>query len=56
MVLFLHGSSGLGLKAIAEWQQWLAERSGKLKKAPAALGSKAFAPGEASPGTYVHER
>jgi len=38
------------------WQQWLAERSGKLKKAPAALGSKAFAPGEASPGTYVHER
>ena len=38
------------------WQQWLAERSGKLKKAPAALGCKAFAPGEASPGTYVHER
>jgi len=24
VVLFLHGSSGLGLKAIAEWQQWLA--------------------------------
>lgn len=24
MVLFLHGSSGLGLKAIGEWQQWLA--------------------------------
>ena len=24
-VLFLHGSSGLGLKAIGEWQQWLAE-------------------------------
>ena len=23
-VLFLHGSSGLGLKAIGEWQQWLA--------------------------------
>ncbi|WP_252271713.1 class II poly(R)-hydroxyalkanoic acid synthase [Pseudomonas subflava] len=38
------------------WQQWLGERSGKLKKAPANLGNKAHAPGEASPGTYVHER
>jgi dienelactone hydrolase len=24
VVLFLHGSSGLGLKAIGEWQRWLA--------------------------------
>lgn len=24
VVLFLHGSSGLGLKAIGQWQQWLA--------------------------------
>ncbi len=24
VVLFMHGSSGLGLKAIAEWQHWLA--------------------------------
>jgi len=24
VVLFMHGSSGLGLKAIAEWQRWLA--------------------------------
>ena len=24
VVLFLHGSSGLGLRAIGEWQQWLA--------------------------------
>ena len=24
IVVFLHGSSGLGLKAIGEWQQWLA--------------------------------
>jgi dienelactone hydrolase len=24
VLVFLHGSSGLGLKAIAEWQQWLA--------------------------------
>jgi dienelactone hydrolase len=24
VVLFMHGSSGLGLKAIAQWQQWLA--------------------------------
>lgn len=26
VVLFLHGSSGLGLKAIGEWQRWLAEQ------------------------------
>ena len=38
------------------WQQWLAERSGKLKKAPAGLGNKTHTPGEAAPGTYVHER
>ncbi|WP_394561360.1 class II poly(R)-hydroxyalkanoic acid synthase [Aquipseudomonas alcaligenes] len=38
------------------WQQWLAERSGKMKKAPTALGNKTYTPGEASPGTYVHER
>ena len=25
VVIFLHGSSGLGLKAIGEWQRWLAE-------------------------------
>ncbi|MBB2493805.1 class II poly(R)-hydroxyalkanoic acid synthase [Aquipseudomonas ullengensis] len=38
------------------WQTWLADRSGKLKKAPAALGNKTYQAGEASPGTYVHER
>jgi polyhydroxyalkanoate synthase len=38
------------------WQNWLSERSGKLKKSPSSLGSKAYPPGEASPGTYVHER
>ncbi|MBD9413035.1 class II poly(R)-hydroxyalkanoic acid synthase [Pseudomonas sp. PDM16] len=38
------------------WQQWLGERSGKLKKAPTTLGNKVYTPGEASPGTYVHER
>lgn len=26
VVVFTHGSSGLGLKAIGEWQQWLAEQ------------------------------
>ncbi|TBU97023.1 class II poly(R)-hydroxyalkanoic acid synthase [Phytopseudomonas dryadis] len=38
------------------WQKWLNERSGKLKKAPAALGNKRHPAGEAAPGTYVHER
>jgi polyhydroxyalkanoate synthase len=38
------------------WQAWLAQRSGELKEAPAILGSKAYPAGEASPGTYVHER
>ncbi|MBR7195552.1 class II poly(R)-hydroxyalkanoic acid synthase [Pseudomonas sp. 14A] len=38
------------------WQAWLAERSGNLKKAPTKLGNKAYPAGEASPGTYVHER
>src|SRR5690606_30971051 len=36
------------------WQKWIESRAGKLKKAPGALGNKAHAPGEASPGTYVH--
>lgn len=38
------------------WQNWLSERSGELKPAPAVLGNKAYPAGEASPGTYVHER
>ena len=38
------------------WQTWQAERSGKLKKSPTSLGSKAYPAGEAAPGTYVHER
>jgi polyhydroxyalkanoate synthase len=38
------------------WQKWIETRSGKMKKAPANLGNKAHAPGEAAPGTYVHER
>ncbi|BCG27434.1 class II poly(R)-hydroxyalkanoic acid synthase [Pseudomonas tohonis] len=38
------------------WQTWLAERSGKTKKASFTLGNKAYPAGEASPGTYVHER
>ncbi|WP_248743160.1 MULTISPECIES: class II poly(R)-hydroxyalkanoic acid synthase [unclassified Pseudomonas] len=38
------------------WQAWQAARSGELKKAPTKLGNKAYPAGEASPGTYVHER
>ena len=39
VVLFLHGSSGLGLKAIAEWQQWLAGM-GIASLAPDSFGLK----------------
>jgi len=35
------------------WAGWIDERSGPLKKAPAALGSKAHPPLVAAPGTYV---
>ncbi|WAH58402.1 class II poly(R)-hydroxyalkanoic acid synthase [Pseudomonas silvicola] len=38
------------------WAAWLAERSGEMKQAPLKLGNKAYPAGEASPGTYVHER
>ncbi|MGO0631575.1 class II poly(R)-hydroxyalkanoic acid synthase [Pseudomonas sp. SAR267] len=38
------------------WQAWLGERAGDLKKAPTRLGNRAYAAGEAAPGTYVHER
>ncbi len=37
------------------WAEWLGERSGALKAAPKTLGSDAFPPLCASPGTYVHE-
>ncbi len=37
VVLFLHGSSGLGLKAIGEWQQWLAS-IGYASVAPDSFG------------------
>ena len=37
VVLFLHGSSGLGLKAIGEWQQWLA------REGVASVASDSFA-------------
>ncbi|MDF2641408.1 MAG: PHA-synthase 1 [Pseudomonas sp.] len=38
------------------WQAWQTQRSADLKDAPATLGSQLYPAGEASPGTYVHER
>jgi len=39
VVVFMHGSSGLGLKAIGEWQQWLAS-FGVASIAPNSFGLK----------------
>lgn len=38
------------------WRDWLHQRGGKLKPAPAALGNDDYPPMEPAPGTYVHER
>lgn len=35
------------------WKEWLTSRSGALKAAPKALGSKACPPAEAAPGRYA---
>jgi polyhydroxyalkanoate synthase len=39
----------------ADWDAWLAERSGPLREAPASLGDDAHPAAEAAPGTYVLE-
>jgi polyhydroxyalkanoate synthase len=38
------------------WAAWLANRSGRMKPAPATQGSVQFAPIEAAPGRYVKEK
>ena len=35
------------------WNEWLSERSGEMKSAPKALGSKAYPPTVQAPGEYV---
>jgi polyhydroxyalkanoate synthase len=37
------------------WLDWLRARSGKLKPAPAALGSREHPPGDPAPGRYVFD-
>jgi polyhydroxyalkanoate synthase len=37
----------------ADWDAWLAERSGPQRKAPASLGAEGFEPSGPAPGTYV---
>jgi polyhydroxyalkanoate synthase len=39
-----------------DYADWLAERSGAVKEAPAALGTPRFPALEAAPGTYVFDR
>lgn len=37
------------------WMEWLKARSGAMKPAPTALGSKKHPPGDAAPGVYVFD-
>jgi polyhydroxyalkanoate synthase len=39
----------------ADWDAWLADRSGALRPAPAALGDGTHPPAEPAPGTYVFQ-
>lgn len=37
------------------WRQWLAARSGEMRRAPRRLGNRRHPPGATAPGTYVFE-
>jgi polyhydroxyalkanoate synthase len=37
----------------ADWDRWLADRSGPLREAPGSLGHKTYPAAEAAPGTFV---
>ena len=37
------------------WIQWIGERSGEMKKAPAKLGNSDYHPKSDAPGSYVFE-
>jgi polyhydroxyalkanoate synthase len=38
------------------WAEWMGERAGPEKRAPASLGSRKHRPVDAAPGQYVHAR
>ncbi|MEE4660786.1 MAG: alpha/beta fold hydrolase [Halieaceae bacterium] len=38
------------------WWKWIKPRSGKKKRAPRKPGNRIYPPGEAAPGTYVHQK
>jgi polyhydroxyalkanoate synthase len=52
---WLDGATSVSGSWWTHWSEWLAARSGRLKKAPVELGSAEHPAGEAAPGTYVHE-
>ena len=36
------------------WADWVTERAGETKRAPAKLGSRKHKAGDAAPGRYIH--
>ncbi|SAK85777.1 Poly-beta-hydroxybutyrate polymerase [Caballeronia pedi] len=52
---WLAGSRSVADSWWSDWREWLAERSGALRAAPKALGSKRHRRIGDAPGTYVHE-
>jgi polyhydroxyalkanoate synthase len=52
---FLAGAKEVSGSWWDRWRQWIAARSGEMRPAPSAAGSKRFPPGAKAPGNYVVE-
>jgi polyhydroxyalkanoate synthase len=52
---WLRGATPVADSWWGHWREWLVARSGRLKKAPARLGSASHPPGDVAPGTYARD-